>query len=349
MRIFTVSLVILIVLVLGGILLFRFGQMGQVEEQVSSQLQDIKEAVLPESPLSIKGMREKEYPGSDLIIEETLSPGSNYQRFLVSYRSDGLKINGLLTVPNGTPPENGWPAIVFNHGYIPPDVYRPTERYIAYTDAFSRSGYVLLRPDYRGHADSEGSPEGAYFSPGYTIDVLNAYSSLSKRADVNKDKIGMWGHSMGGNIIQRALVINPDIKAAVVWGGVVGSYNDMFAFWWNRRSPQPQSSSGVMGRTNSRQAFTSRYGSPSAESPFWQQIDPAFYIADIKTPIQIHHGLTDETVPWQLGEQFKKLLEQNQKTVEYFTYPGADHDISSPSFEVAMQRSVAFFDKFLKS
>lgn len=159
-------------------------------------------------PLTIEALKNGSYPGSEITIEEKLSPGSNYQRYLTSYRSEGLKIYALLTIPNGETPENGWPAIVFNHGYIPPQQYRTTERYIAYTDAFSRNGYILFRPDYRGHGNSEGQASGGYGSTGYTVDVLNAFASLKKLPDptangtsdtiVDISKMGMWGHSMGG-------------------------------------------------------------------------------------------------------------------------------------------------------
>jgi len=91
-------------------------------------------------PLSIDALREREYPASDIVIEETLAPGSNYRRFITSYSSDGLKIYALLTIPNGTPPEGGWPAIVFNHGYIAPSEYKTAEKYVAYVDGFARNG-----------------------------------------------------------------------------------------------------------------------------------------------------------------------------------------------------------------
>ena len=55
--------------------------------------------------------------------------------------------------------------IVFNHGYIPPSQYRTTERYVAYVDGFASNGYIVFRPDYRGHDQSEGAPTGAYGSP----------------------------------------------------------------------------------------------------------------------------------------------------------------------------------------
>lgn len=99
-------------------------------------------------------MRQKSYPGSYFVIEQTLASGSNYKRYIASYLSDGLKIFGLLTVPEGNVPSGGWPAIIFNHGYIPPELYRTTECYLAYTNAFSKDGYVLFKPDYRGNGSS---------------------------------------------------------------------------------------------------------------------------------------------------------------------------------------------------
>ena len=115
--------------------------------------------------MSIPAMRQMSYPGSEIIFEDTLEPGANYNRYYVSYLSEGLKQYGLLTIPYGETPPTGWPAIVFNHGYIPPSQYRTTERYIAYVDGFARSGYIVLRPDYRGHGFSEGEARGSY-SPG---------------------------------------------------------------------------------------------------------------------------------------------------------------------------------------
>src|SRR5207245_2504929 len=211
-----------------------------------------------------------EYPGSDLVIEQRLAAGSNYQRYIASYRSDGLKINGLLTVPNGPKPATGWPVIIFNHGYIPPAEYRTTERYVAYVYAFARRGYIVFKSDYRGHGSSEGQPASAYGSPDYTIDVLNAVNTLKRYPDADPNRIGMWGHSMGGNITLRVLVIDHDIKAAVIWAGVA--------------------------------AFS---------------------------------------------QTLAQQLQADSKMVEFYTYPGDNHNISN-SFWLAMQRSVAFFDRYLR-
>ena len=101
--------------------------------------------------MNILAMRQTPYPGSEIVIEETLEVGANYNRYIASYQSEGLKIYALVTIPYGAMPPTGWPAIVFNHGYIPPTQYRTTERYVAYVDWLARSGYIVFRIDYRGH------------------------------------------------------------------------------------------------------------------------------------------------------------------------------------------------------
>ncbi|HEX7542602.1 MAG TPA: prolyl oligopeptidase family serine peptidase, partial [Patescibacteria group bacterium] len=76
--------------------------------------------------------------------------------------------------------------------------------------------------------------------------------------------------------------------------------------------------------------------------------DPTYFIKDINVPIQLHQGSNDEEVPALFSESLFNKLKQAGKTVEYYTYPGADHNISEPSFSIAMNRSVDFFNKYLK-
>lgn len=302
----------------------------------------------PDNPLSITAMRKRSYPRSNLVIEQTLAPGSNYSQYIASYMSDGLKIYGLLTVPNGPKPTGGWPVIIFNHGYIPPEQYRTTERYIAYVDAFARNGYIVFKSDYRGNGSSQGTPEGAYYSPAYAVDVLNALASVKKFSQANPNKIGMWGHSMGGNITLRDIVVDTtDIKAAVIWGGVVGSYYDLMNNWQRRVTYRP-STRELANRNSGRQSLIAMYGQPSTSSAFWNSIDPTSHLADITAPVQLHTGGSDEEVPVEFSQNLFAALEKAGKIVEYYNYPGGDHNIASPNFEPAMERSIAFFDKYLK-
>jgi uncharacterized protein len=295
-------------------------------------------------PMSITALRSGSYPGSDIVIVKELTAAITYRRYYAYYLSEGLKIYGLLTVPNGDPPPGGWPAIVFNHGYIPPNVYVTTERYVAYVDYLARAGYVVYKIDYRGNGNSEGIARGAYGDPGYTIDVLNAVASVKRLPQVNPQRIGMWGHSMGGFLTLRAMVISKDVKVGVIWAGVVGSYPDMINIWHHndRVTPTPPPNSGGW-----RHKWVDQYGTPEENPQFWNSVSATSYLADLSGPIQLHHSTEDSEVPFVFSETLAKDIQAVGGTVEFYSYPGDDHNLAKP-FGQAMSRTIAFFDKYLK-
>lgn len=325
-----------------------------VEDKTIQKVQKtIKQQFSPQQtlhPLSIVSMRQQSYPGSDITIEQTLPNGSNYHQYLTSYKSQGLKIYALLTVPTGNKPQNGWPVILFNHGYIPPETYQTvptTGQYATYLPVFARNGYIVFKPDYRGNGNSEGQPEGTYYSPAYTTDNLNALASIKKYIDANPNKIGLWGHSLGGNITLRDLVVNTqDIRAAVIWGGVVGSYNDLLNNW-QRKVPFTPSQRQLALRNNGRASLIKQYGTPQQNPTFWNAIDPTTFVSAITAPIQLHVGGSDEEVPIAFSQSLRDKLQNAGKTVEYYEYPGDNHNISQ-NFTQAMQHSLDFFNTYLK-
>jgi fermentation-respiration switch protein FrsA (DUF1100 family) len=305
----------------------------------------------PTHPLMIEIMRRQPYPGSDITIEETLESGENYDRYIISYLSESNKIYALLTIPQGQKPDSGWPVIIFNHGYIPPAQYRTTERYIAYVDGFARNGYIVFRSDYRGHGSSEGEASGGYGSPAYTIDVLNAVAAIKNYPAADPNRIGMWGHSMGGQVVLRAMVVTGDIKAGVIWAGVVGSYQDMYERWRRRSAdngeatPTPNPNSN---RRRWRQELVEKYGLPEENPEFWNSISPNSFLADLSGPIQLHHGTADESVPLEFSETLSEQIQAaGNKTVELYTYEDDNHNISN-NFDTAIARSLQFFDTYVK-
>jgi uncharacterized protein len=302
----------------------------------------IEPTATPPNPLTIESLRQREYPGSDIAIEQTLAPGSNYSRYIASYMSDGLKIDALLTVPTGPRPKTGWPVIIFNHGYIPPAIYKTTERYVAYVDAIAKSGYIVLKSDYRGHGSSEGQALGGYGTPDYTIDVLNAIGSIKRYKNADPSRIGMWGHSMGGLVTLRSMVVSPDIKAGVIWSGVVASYPDLITQWHPAASvPTP-----TTGR-RWRQDLTSQYGTPEENPQFWNSISPNSYLKDLSGPVQLHASKTDPEVPWRFSQELYQQAQSAGQFAEFYTYESDDHNLSK-NFSIAMQRSIAFFDQHVK-
>lgn len=299
----------------------------------------------PLHSLSIERMHQQAYPGSEIVIEQTLEPGANYHRYIASYQSEGLKIYALLTVPTGEKPESGWPVVVFNHGYIPPAQYRTTERYVAYVDAFARNGYIVFRSDYRGHGNSEGEARGGYGTPAYTIDVLNAVAAIKNYPDADPARIGMWGHSMGGQITLRSMVVSDDIKAGVIWAGVVAAYPDLITRWTRRGASAERSVPSYVRRW--RDDLIEEYGTPEENPEFWASISPNAFLEDLSGPIQLHHGTADTSVPIEFSEMLYEQIQKAGGSVEYYTYEGDNHNISN-SFRLAMQRSIAFFDTYVK-
>jgi uncharacterized protein len=301
----------------------------------------------PESPFSVGAdltiayLRDLEIEGSDIIIEQALDNGANYARYIASYISDGNKIYGLLTIPFGDVPEGGFKAVVFNHGYIPPASYVTTERYVAYVDALAQSGFVVFKIDMRGHGNSEGDSMGSYFSPAYMIDAISALRSLQKMDIIDPQGIGMWGHSMAGNLVLRAMLVEPDVKAGVIWAGAVYSYDDFGKYAITDTSfvaPATESP----GSRRSREIFET-YGRPNTVEPFWQAVSLTLNIEYLQNPVQIHHAVDDDVVNIGYTRDLAAVLQANDKPYEAYEYTSGGHNISSPSFDLAMQRTIAFF------
>lgn len=288
------------------------------------------------NPMAIEALRERDFPGGDFTVERDLPNGTNYRQSVVSYKSEGLKIYGLLTVPLDPKPENGYPAVVFVHGHIPPKQYSTTGSYPSYQAALARGGFVTFKPDLRGHGQSEGEAVGAHYSEKYLVDTLFAVSYLKKHRDVDPERLGYWGHSNGGEIGLRAVVISSDIKAASFWSGVVGSYKDMLETYNDK----------ISFLRNESNPLIKEYGLPSDNPEFWSMLDPYAYLNDVSIPIELQHGTADDSVPIELSINLKKALERASKEVEYYEYTGDDHNIGGNS-GTAWRRTIEFFKENL--
>lgn len=314
------------------------------------------------SPIDVNYLRTKTYESKAPVIEQQLTNGSNYKQYIVNYQSEGNKIYGLLTVPTTPMPEGGYPAIVFNHGYIPPTLYVTTERYNAYVDYLARNGFVVFKIDMRGHGKSEGRAGGSYFSSGYMTDALNALSSLQKLDYVNGQRIGMWGHSMAGNLVLRAMLVSDQVKAGVIWAGAVYSYEDFAKYRISDNSYRPPTTAQPPTNQTDRPNVLDDPNRESSDNvrtlredptkirfdePFWKAISLTQNLQYLNAPLQIHHAVDDATVNVGYSRDLEKVLKEQNKTYEYYEYDGGGHNIDSPYFDIAIQRTVEFFKKNL--
>lgn len=272
---------------------------------------------------------------------------SEFDTYLTSYDSDGLKINGLLTIPKGEPPEGGWRGIVFVHGYIAPSIYRTTEKYEDYVNYLARNGFAVFKIDLRGHGKSEGEAGGAYYSADYVIDTLNARAALATHDLVDPEAIGLWGHSMAGNVTFRAFVAAQNIPALVIWAGAGYSYEDLQKYGLSDNSYRPPAINTE--RRRKREEMRAMYGEFERTNSFWSQVAPTNYLEGVAGAVQLHHAVDDKVVNIGYSRDLKPTLDDFGIVNEIYEYQSGGHNLSGSAFTQAMKRTVEFFHAQLEN
>ncbi len=344
--------IVLLLVALIGFNAFVFGGLYFVlsKGDSASKISNIASSVNPTptpypfSEMTIPSLRARKYK-SNLNEREQISSNSNYTSFLTSYDSDGFRVNGLLTVPAGKEPAGGWPAIVFVHGYIPPSTYTTTGNYSAYVDYLARNGFVVFKIDLRGHGESEGEAGGGYYGSDYIVDTLNARAALQASNFVNPGKVGLWGHSMAGNVITRALAAQPDIPAIAIWGGAVYTYSDMQKYGIDDNSYRPPSDQNI--NRNRRQRLSDMYGQFDPNHPFWKQVPFTNYLDEIKGAISINHAVDDPVVNIGYSRDLNEILSKTSIPHELNEYSSGGHNFTGSSFTEAMNKTIEFYNKYL--
>jgi dipeptidyl aminopeptidase/acylaminoacyl peptidase len=229
---------------------------------------------------------------------------------------------------------------------VPPTDYKTTEKYVDYVDYLAKSGFIVLKIDLRGHGQSEGNPSGAYYSGDYIVDTLNARAALQTTPEANPSAIGLWGHSMAGNIVLRALAASPMIPAVVIWAGAGYTYQDLAELKVSDSSYRPLPADNE--HTRGTQGLFAKWGRFDPNSDFWKTVVATNYLGDIKGAIQLNHAQNDVTVSIEYSRQLNKLLDATTIPHELYEYKIGGHNISGASFDLAMAKTVEFFTKYLK-
>ena len=93
--------------------------------------------------------------------------------------------------------------------------------------------------------------------------------------------------------------------------------------------------------------MSEQFGAPAENPEFWNSLSANSYLLDISGPVQLHHGTTDTSVPVEFSVKLEQQLKEAGKEVELYVYQGDDHNIAA-NFSAAANRSVEFFDRYLK-
>jgi uncharacterized protein len=263
------------------------------------------------------------YTGGEIVRESVLQSNGAYTAYLISYHSDGLKIYGVMRIPAGS---GLFPVIVMNHGHYDPATYVSGQGTDSMADVLARTGYLTLASDYRGHGKSEGAPASFGNRTEYGVDVLNLIASIPSVPEADGSRIGMWGHSMGGEVSMVVAEVSKQLKASVVWAPTSGDATVDARFYSKRSGATPEALDGAKS---------------AAESPL-------YFVDHISVPISLHQGEIDTDVDPQWAIRWRDRLQAAGKQVEFFWYPGQGHNFRELGWGVISPRTVEFYDRFLK-
>jgi dipeptidyl aminopeptidase/acylaminoacyl peptidase len=323
---------LLFVLLFGASLAFGLRYFANDSQKTSSDALSLSSRS-KNIPYSIESFRLRDYLPSTIKQVRVVQETPAFRSSVVSYQSDGLTLYALMNVPTSPEPLGGYPVVIVNHGYIDPAIYT-TERSYANTSAyFAQNGFLVLKPDYRDHDKSEGEARKFFSRMDYAIDVAHLIASIPSLPQANPQKIFMYGHSMGGDITLRLTEMSHRITAATLWAPAVTTFPESHLYFTRRNS------AGEVLKSQQELDSTLSSSDYSAVSVL-ENLD---YVT---TPLIIHHGTHDESVPYSWGAELYNLLMNQGKSVTLYTYEGDNHDIAG-NWSTALSRDVAFFRSFL--
>ncbi|MER6348119.1 alpha/beta fold hydrolase [Streptomyces sp. NPDC001532] len=289
----------------------------------------------PPDPVSIPGLVAREHHGFGLRLGTVLARTDAYTSYAITYEANGLTISGLLNIPEGDGP---FPALVLAHGYIDPAVYTTGRGLTREQDLLARNGYAVLHTDYRNHARSDDDPgNDVGLRLGYTEDVIAAVKALRSagRPEIDGERIGLLGRSMGGGVVYNTLVVAPGlVDAAVVYAPVSGRPAENID-----RFQRPDGDPVVA-------EIEAAHGTPESDPEFWREVSPLTYVDRVTEPLLIHHGTADDTCPPKWSRQTAAAFEAAGKDVRLDTYPGEGHTFSF-RWRDSMDTTMEFFDRHL--
>ena len=304
---------------------------------------------------TIEGLRQHSYQGGDIHIQSTLDKNDSYTTYRIDYPSDGLTITGVMQIPVGAGP---FPVIVLNHGFFSRSVYRTgdgTDRAAAF---LAKHGYITIASDYRSWGDSDVG--NSFFYSGLVIDVINLLNAIPSIPQADLNRIGMWGHSMGGGVTIKVLTIDPRLKAAVLYSPVSADEADVIGRWGIGCFGDIAQGELVIGCNSSDIIpdtlplnMKSAYRFAANDADTLKRVSPINFLDSINIPIQIHYGTEDGKVmsgtPPEWSVKLTQALRDEDKDVELLRYEGERHSfIGQPWFNF-MERTLRFFDKNVKN
>ncbi len=277
-------------------------------------------------------MRARSYGGGVVQILKKLDEEKTFTRYKILYLSDGLRIYGFMNIPKG---EGAFPVIIAIHGYSDPNNYQLMPYSTHAADDLSRAGYLVIHPNLRGYGESDSGDN--LYRAGLAVDILNLIAIIKEQGikvgAIEKtipSRIGIWSHSMGGEIALRVITVSDDIKATMLYAPMTGDiiknaqiYQRIISF------PQLQ-----------EELNTPAY--------LVSAISPVYHYSHITSALKLYHGTTDAYIPVSYSQETCQILTNLGKEIDCTFYEGAAHTFNgnyTAKFEYSFYN---FFETHLK-
>ncbi|MFZ0456171.1 MAG: alpha/beta fold hydrolase, partial [Ignavibacteriaceae bacterium] len=142
----------------------------------------------------------------------------NEEEVTFENRNAGITLAGTFTFPKEG---NNFPAVVLVTGSGPQNRNEEVfghKPFLVWSDYLTRNGIAVLRFDDRGTGNSKGTYNGSTTAD-FVVDAIAAVEYLKNRKEIDKEKIGIVGHSEGGVIAPIAANKCKDISFIVLGAG----------------------------------------------------------------------------------------------------------------------------------
>ncbi|WP_198666823.1 S9 family peptidase [Taibaiella helva] len=243
---------------------------------------------------------------------------------------DGTPLYGKLIYPTHFDPTRKYPVIVYL--YNGPHVQLVTNNFPAsgnlWYEYMAQQGYIIFTMDGRGSANRGLQFEQATFRRLGTVemdDQLKGVDYLKSLSFVDAGRMGVHGWSFGGFMTTSLMLRHPDVFKCAVAGGPVIDWS-MYEIM-----------------------YTERYMDTPQENPKgYEDNNLLTKTQNLKGKLLMIHGAQDNVVVWQHSMRFLKACVDNGVQLDYFVYPGHEHNVLGKDRVHLMQKITDYFDNFLK-
>jgi len=249
---------------------------------------------------------------------------------------DGEEMEGMLIKPENFDPKKKYPLMVNFYEKSSNSINRhrdpsPGRSTLNYSFYASR-GYVIFNPNVNY---KEGYPGESAFNC-----VIPGVTALINEGFIDKENIGVQGHSWGGYQIAYLITKTDLFKCAEAGAPVpnmISAYGGIR--WWTGLS-----------RMFQYEHTQSRIGGTLWEYPMrYIENSPIFYIDKVNTPVLIMHNDADGHVPWYQGIEYFVSLRRLGKPSWMLNYQGEPHWPQKIQNRIDFNiRLAQYFDHYLK-